>query len=97
MFGIIPLWLVAGAVGWYVGQEHPALAWAIVLGILVSTLVLLGAPGAGLSLVGVLTCLLFLYVVIRFLPVILGLAFGLILGATFFYALIIALGMVVSH
>jgi len=96
MFGI-PFWIIAAGAGWYIGQEHPLVGWSIIVAVTVSTLVLIGSPALGLGLVGGLVALLALYIFIRFLPIILGLAFGLVVGFTFVFALIQAIGSVIGH
>lgn len=90
MFGIIPLWLVAAGVGYVVAQENPILGWCILIGVTVGTVLLIGAPAVGLAMVGLGLGLLALYIFIRLLPFIIGLAIGM----AFVVALVAAIGTV---
>jgi hypothetical protein len=80
--------IAAGALGWFIAKDSPALAWTIILGVLLATILLIGAPGLGAVLVLGLLGLVGLYVFIRLLPFLIGLALGMV----FLYALIIGIG-----
>jgi hypothetical protein len=83
---------IAGAIGYLIAKENPLLGTLLMVGIMLATVLLIGAPQAGLAFTAFMILMLAVYLFIVFLPLIIF----FLLGVLFFYAFIIALGHAVG-